>query len=149
MLPSAAQIAKFRKTCSFSKADIILVPTRDGRWLRDKVERRFDAGDKAEAARVPCASEQTARGTAHSLAKSVGTLFDASGGIEMNQEMDMNNDQVKGRMKQAQGKTKQVAGKVVGNKTLEEKGKIQNAVGKVQASYGDLKQDLKKGTQDR
>lgn len=57
----------------------------------------------------------------------------------------MNNDQVKGRIKEAEGKTKQVAGKVVGNKSLEEKGKVQKAVGKVQAGYGDLKNDLKKG----
>ena len=57
----------------------------------------------------------------------------------------MNNDQVKGRIKEAEGKTKQVAGKVVGNKSLEEKGNVQKAVGKVQAGYGDLKNDLKKG----
>lgn len=58
----------------------------------------------------------------------------------------MNNDQVKGRVKEAEGKAKQVAGKVVGNKTLEEKGKLQKNVGKAQAGYGDLKNDLKKGT---
>jgi len=57
----------------------------------------------------------------------------------------MNNDQVKGRIKEAKGKAKQVAGNVVGNKKLEEKGKVQKDVGKVQAGYGDLKHDLKKG----
>jgi uncharacterized protein YjbJ (UPF0337 family) len=57
----------------------------------------------------------------------------------------MNNDQVKGRIKEAKGKAKQVAGNVVGNKKLEEKGKLQKDVGKVQAGYGDLKHDLKKG----
>ena len=56
----------------------------------------------------------------------------------------MNRDQVKGRVKEVEGKVKEVAGKIVGNKTLEEKGKAQNAVGKVQAGYGDLKNDLKK-----
>jgi len=56
----------------------------------------------------------------------------------------MNKDQVKGRMKEAQGKVKEVAGKAVGNKTLEEKGRVQSAVGKAQAGYGDLKRDLKK-----
>jgi uncharacterized protein YjbJ (UPF0337 family) len=62
------------------------------------------------------------------------------------QEISMNNDQVKGRIKEAEGKTKQVAGKLVGNKDLESKGEIENAVGKVQAGYGDLKNDLKKGS---
>jgi uncharacterized protein YjbJ (UPF0337 family) len=57
----------------------------------------------------------------------------------------MNNDQVKGRIKEAEGKAKQVAGNVVGNKKLEEKGKVQKDVGKVQAGFGDLKHDLKKG----
>ena len=56
----------------------------------------------------------------------------------------MNKDQIKGRVKEVEGKVKEVAGKVVGNKTLEEKGKAQNAGGKVQAGYGDLKNDLKK-----
>ena len=56
----------------------------------------------------------------------------------------MNKDQVKGRVKEVEGKIKEVTGKVVGNKTLEEKGKAQTAGGKVQAGYGDLKNDLKK-----
>jgi len=43
-----------------------------------------------------------------------------------------------------EGKVKEIAGKAVGNKTLEEKGKVQNAVGNVQAGYGDRKRDLKK-----
>jgi uncharacterized protein YjbJ (UPF0337 family) len=56
----------------------------------------------------------------------------------------VNNDQVKGRVKETEGKAKQVAGNVVGNKKLEEKGKTQKDLGKVQAGYGDLKHDLKK-----
>jgi uncharacterized protein YjbJ (UPF0337 family) len=56
----------------------------------------------------------------------------------------MNKDQVKGRVKQAKGKVKKVTGKVVGNKDLERKGKNQNAMGEVQAKYGDLKEDIKK-----
>ena len=57
----------------------------------------------------------------------------------------MNKDQVKGRIKEAEGKVKEVIGKVVGDKRLEEKGKAQSTVGKVQAGYGGLKDDLKKG----
>lgn len=56
----------------------------------------------------------------------------------------MNKDQVKGRIKQVEGEVKEVTGNIVGNKTLEEKGKAQKVVGKVQAGYGDLKDDLKK-----
>ena len=58
----------------------------------------------------------------------------------------MNHDQVKGRVKETAGKAKEVAGHVVGDKKLEEKGKMQKVLGKVQAGYGDLKHDLKKGT---
>jgi uncharacterized protein YjbJ (UPF0337 family) len=57
--------------------------------------------------------------------------------------MSMNRDQVKGRVNQAEGKVKEVAGKVVGNESLEAKGKIQNVVGKAQAKFGDVKQDVK------
>jgi uncharacterized protein YjbJ (UPF0337 family) len=61
-------------------------------------------------------------------------------------ETDMNKDQVKGRMKEAEGKVKEVAGKALGNKSLEGKGKMQNAVGNAQAGFGDLKHDLKNGS---
>jgi uncharacterized protein YjbJ (UPF0337 family) len=57
----------------------------------------------------------------------------------------MNNDQVKGRVKEIDGKAKEVAGKVVGNRDLAQKSKVQNSVGKIQSAYGDLKNDLKKG----
>ena len=57
----------------------------------------------------------------------------------------MNKDQAKGRIEEAKRKVKEVAGKMVGNETLEQKGKVQKAVGKVQAGYGDLKDALKKG----
>lgn len=56
----------------------------------------------------------------------------------------MNKDQVKGRLKKAEGKVKEVAGKLTGNKTLEQKGKVKNAAGDVQADYGDLKNDVAK-----
>ena len=56
----------------------------------------------------------------------------------------MNKDQVKGRIEEAKGKLKEVAGKVSGNEKLEQEGKLQNIGGKVQADYGDLKQDVKK-----
>ena len=58
----------------------------------------------------------------------------------------MNKDQVKGRTEEVKGKVKQATGKLVGNKTLEQKGRIEKTLGKAQAGYGDLKDDLKKGS---
>ncbi len=57
----------------------------------------------------------------------------------------MNKDQVKGRIKETKGKVKEATGKIVSDKNLEERGNIQASIGKVQAGYGDLKEDIKKG----
>lgn len=61
----------------------------------------------------------------------------------------MNKDQTHGRIDEAKGKVKEVAGKIVGNKDLELKGKVQNTGGKAQAAYGDLKEDIKKAIQPK
>ena len=55
----------------------------------------------------------------------------------------MNKDQVKGRVKEAKGKVKEVTGRIVGDKTMENKGKLQNATGKAQAAFGDVNEDIK------
>ena len=55
----------------------------------------------------------------------------------------MNKDQVKGRVEQVKGSVKEAAGKVVGNKRLETEGQIDQATGKTQAIYGDIKEDVK------
>lgn len=57
--------------------------------------------------------------------------------------MSINKDQVKGRVKEAEGTIKEAAGKAVGNEKLQAKGKVQKIVGKAQAAFGDVKQDLK------
>ena len=57
--------------------------------------------------------------------------------------MNMNKDQVKGRVKEAKGKIKEVAGVLIGNETMEAKGKVQRVVGQAQAKFGDVKQDVK------
>ena len=57
----------------------------------------------------------------------------------------MNKDQVKGGLKEMKGTIKEVTGKIVGKKSLEQKGKVEKAVGQVQSGYGDLKEDLKNG----
>jgi uncharacterized protein YjbJ (UPF0337 family) len=59
--------------------------------------------------------------------------------------MRMNKDQLKGRVRSAKGKVKEIVGKIVGNQRLESKGKVQKVAGEIQTSYGDLKDDLKKG----
>ena len=56
----------------------------------------------------------------------------------------MKKDQIKGRVKEATGKSKEVVGKVIGNKDLEIEGKTQKNVGKVQATYGDIKDKVEK-----
>ena len=60
------------------------------------------------------------------------------------QESKMNKDQVKGRVAEVKGSVKEIAGKMVGDKHLAQKGKDQHDSGKVQAGYGDLKEDVKK-----
>lgn len=61
-----------------------------------------------------------------------------------NQEIEMNKDQVKGRVEEAKGKVKEIAGNLVGNKDLELEGKVQNTSGKIQTGFGDFKEDIKK-----
>ncbi len=61
----------------------------------------------------------------------------------------MNKDQVKGRVEQAKGTVKEAAGKVIGNKKLETEGQLDKVGGKVQADFGDLKEDVKDATKDK
>ena len=56
----------------------------------------------------------------------------------------MNKDQVEGREKEVAGKIKEVAGKLLGNKEMQVKGQVKTQLGKAQASYGDLKSNVKK-----
>jgi uncharacterized protein YjbJ (UPF0337 family) len=61
----------------------------------------------------------------------------------------MNDDQVKGRVDQAKGAVKEAAGKVVGNPNLEAEGQLDKAAGKTQATYGDVKEDVKDAVNPR
>ena len=58
----------------------------------------------------------------------------------------MNKDQAKGQLKQVKGQVKEAAGKLLGDKTMENKGKAQNVVGKIQETYGDAKNEIIKGS---
>jgi uncharacterized protein YjbJ (UPF0337 family) len=55
----------------------------------------------------------------------------------------MNKDQIKGRVEQVSGKIKDAAGKVVGNDRLQTEGLAEQVKGKVQAGFGDTKEDVK------
>lgn len=55
----------------------------------------------------------------------------------------MNKDQVKGRVEQSSGKVKEVVGKLVGNDRLRTEGAAEKVKGKVQAGYGDAKENVK------
>ena len=57
--------------------------------------------------------------------------------------MGVNKDQIKGRANEAKGAIKEVTGDLVGNESLEAKGKVQKHLGKAQAAYGDIKADAK------
>lgn len=58
----------------------------------------------------------------------------------------MNKDQLKGRGDSAKGKVKEKTGKALGNKEMEGKGKAEKAGGKAQATWGDVKSDIKSST---
>jgi uncharacterized protein YjbJ (UPF0337 family) len=57
----------------------------------------------------------------------------------------VNKDQVNGRVDEAKGAIKETTGKVLNDKGMEVEGNIQKNVGKAQAGYGDIKQDIKEG----
>lgn len=54
----------------------------------------------------------------------------------------MNKDQVNGRAETAKGNVKEAAGKIVGNERLASEGRAEQAAGKVQATVGDVKNDV-------
>lgn len=57
----------------------------------------------------------------------------------------MNEDRIKGSLKEAKGNIKEAAGKMVGNRKLQGEGLVDQAKGKTQAGYGDAKEQVKKG----
>jgi uncharacterized protein YjbJ (UPF0337 family) len=55
----------------------------------------------------------------------------------------MNKDQVKGRVEETKGKVKEVTGRAIGNPDLEDRGTAEKITGKVQKTYGDVKEQVK------
>lgn len=56
----------------------------------------------------------------------------------------MNKDQIKGRVEEAKGTIKETAGHLSGKPDLEDRGTAEKIGGKVQKTYGDVKEDVKK-----
>ncbi|HEY6451319.1 MAG TPA: CsbD family protein [Steroidobacteraceae bacterium] len=54
----------------------------------------------------------------------------------------MNKDQVQGRAEEAKGAVKQAAGHVTNKPDLEDRGTVQKVAGKVQKTYGDVKEQV-------
>jgi uncharacterized protein YjbJ (UPF0337 family) len=65
------------------------------------------------------------------------------GAIETSRVMGVNKDQVKGRIKKVKGKVMEAAVRLVGNRKLRVKGKVQGLVGATQAKFGDVRQAVK------
>ncbi|TPQ26228.1 CsbD family protein [Methylomonas koyamae] len=55
----------------------------------------------------------------------------------------MNKEQVKGRVVELKGKAKEAVGVLVDDKSLQVEGNVQKNLGKLEAGFGDLKQELK------
>ncbi|KVF79334.1 CsbD family protein [Burkholderia diffusa] len=56
----------------------------------------------------------------------------------------MNRDQMRGRIAEAKGRLKAMVGKVMGNRSTIMQGKVEQVIGKTQASFGDAKEQFKK-----
>jgi uncharacterized protein YjbJ (UPF0337 family) len=55
----------------------------------------------------------------------------------------MNKDQIQGRVEEAKGAIKQTTGHVTGKPDLEDRGTLEKVAGKVQKTYGDVKEQVK------
>jgi uncharacterized protein YjbJ (UPF0337 family) len=64
------------------------------------------------------------------------------------QERLMNKDQIEGLAEEDKGKVKKAAGVMLDDENLEAERNIQMNFDKVQSSFGELKEDIKKGTDD-
>jgi uncharacterized protein YjbJ (UPF0337 family) len=60
----------------------------------------------------------------------------------------MNKDQVQGRVQEAKGSIKQTTGRVIGNPDLEDRGTIEKVGGKIQKTFGDVKEQVKDEVKD-
>jgi uncharacterized protein YjbJ (UPF0337 family) len=83
-----------------------------------------------------------------------GELNVDTGGVAENafkgfQGVIMNKDQIQGRVEEAKGSIKESAGRVTGRPDMEDNGTVQKAAGKIQKTYGDVKEQVSDATKDR
>jgi len=92
-----------------------------------------------------CCRTDFARRVAHDgrAGRRTGMPQDGAAGNPNVEEMGMNEDQPKGRIKEVEGKLREVTGRIVGHGTLEAKGRLERAVGRALAGRSDIKEDIK------
>jgi uncharacterized protein YjbJ (UPF0337 family) len=61
----------------------------------------------------------------------------------------MDKDRIRGGAKEFKGKIKEAAGKISGDKKLEGEGKLDQAAGKAQGAFGNLKDAARDALKDR
>ena len=60
----------------------------------------------------------------------------------------MKNDKIKNKFQEISGHAKEVVGKMTGDKQLEVEGNVQKNVSKISASYNDIKDSIRKSSDD-
>jgi len=60
----------------------------------------------------------------------------------------MNRDQIKGRASEVAGKAKKATGRVIGNRTMEAKGALKEAGGKIRKTVGDARENARDKPRD-
>jgi uncharacterized protein YjbJ (UPF0337 family) len=65
------------------------------------------------------------------------------------QEMGMDNDRIKGAVKQKVGQIKEVAGKVTGDEKLKRQGQAEEVAGKVQNVVGGIKDSVRESQNNK
>jgi len=63
--------------------------------------------------------------------------------IDSNEANTMDKDRIKGSANQAKGKAKETLGKLTGDAKLESEGKVDQVVGKVQNTFGGIKDKIR------
>jgi uncharacterized protein YjbJ (UPF0337 family) len=106
---------------------------------------RSSVPSEAERGQCSTAHRQAGSATLDSIAdiQRAGLAACAAAFSFEDQFMIVNEDQIRGRLKEAEGKATEVAGKMAGNKKLELKGNVQRALGEAQAKFGDIRQKMR------
>lgn len=60
----------------------------------------------------------------------------------------MKNEKMRNKFKEVSGHAKEVVGKITGDKQLEVEGNVQKNVSKINASYNDIKESIRRSSED-